>query len=248
MKHIAAALAGVIAVVAAAPACAAQDCPHRTNGRARLHRRARRCGEDRGAARRRHPGGDDLAIRQHCRSADHGVPGFVRTGPAGGRPPHQLSAEDRVGEIVSIAARQGARRGIRNRPGSRPGADRQDRARRQGCRHDRDRTVQVRYSSSSAARRRAARRRKSSIPNYTHPCSSSWSPRISRTRTARPSARNTTASIRAETGRNCGSGSCVQDREALKQDDFSSNRHPALAHCLSMIFSENRCPLFGIML
>jgi hypothetical protein len=34
----------------------------------------------------------------------------------------------------------------------------------------------------------------------------------------------------------------------LKRDDFSSNRHHALAHCLSMIFSENRYPLFGIML
>src|SRR5215510_4214900 len=29
---------------------------------------------------------------------------------------------------------------------------------------------------------------------------------------------------------------------------FSSNRHPALAYCWSMIFSENRYPLFGIML
>ena len=28
----------------------------------------------------------------------------------------------------------------------------------------------------------------------------------------------------------------------------SSNRHPALAYCWSMIFSENRNPLFGIML
>src|SRR5437660_1315528 len=28
----------------------------------------------------------------------------------------------------------------------------------------------------------------------------------------------------------------------LEQDDFSSNRHPALYYCLSMIFSENRCP------
>jgi hypothetical protein len=56
----------------------------------------------------------------------------------------------------------------------------------------------------------------------------------------------------------------------LKRDDFSSNRHHALAHCLSMIFSDlpspaeassrmngwlegfaqagNRYPLFGIML
>jgi hypothetical protein len=38
----------------------------------------------------------------------------------------------------------------------------------------------------------------------------------------------------------------VQGR-SLKRDDFSSNRHPALALCLRMIFSENRYPLFGIM-
>jgi hypothetical protein len=34
----------------------------------------------------------------------------------------------------------------------------------------------------------------------------------------------------------------------LERDDSSSNRHPALAYCLSMMFSENRYPLFGIML
>jgi len=34
----------------------------------------------------------------------------------------------------------------------------------------------------------------------------------------------------------------------LERDDFSSNRHPALAFCLSKIFSENRFPLFRIML
>src|SRR5215813_300438 len=34
----------------------------------------------------------------------------------------------------------------------------------------------------------------------------------------------------------------------LRRDDFSSNRHHASAHCLSMIFSENRYTLFGIML
>jgi hypothetical protein len=34
----------------------------------------------------------------------------------------------------------------------------------------------------------------------------------------------------------------------LERDDFSLNRHPALAYCWSMIFSENRYPLFGIML
>jgi hypothetical protein len=36
--------------------------------------------------------------------------------------------------------------------------------------------------------------------------------------------------------------------DTLERDDFSSNRHPALASCLSMIFSENRCTLFEIML
>jgi|SRR6266481_3382961 len=35
---------------------------------------------------------------------------------------------------------------------------------------------------------------------------------------------------------------------ARERDDFSSNRHPALSFCLSMIFSENRYPLFRIML
>ena len=34
----------------------------------------------------------------------------------------------------------------------------------------------------------------------------------------------------------------------LKRNGFRLNRHFALAHCLSMIFSENRFPLFGIML
>jgi len=34
----------------------------------------------------------------------------------------------------------------------------------------------------------------------------------------------------------------------LERDDFSSNRHPGLTCSWSMIFSENRCPLFGIML
>jgi hypothetical protein len=40
----------------------------------------------------------------------------------------------------------------------------------------------------------------------------------------------------------------------LKRDEFSLNRHPALAICLNMIFPEpkvraceNRFPLFGIM-
>src|SRR5262245_12816506 len=34
----------------------------------------------------------------------------------------------------------------------------------------------------------------------------------------------------------------------LERDDFSSNRHLALSYAWSMIFSENRYPLFGIML
>jgi len=34
----------------------------------------------------------------------------------------------------------------------------------------------------------------------------------------------------------------------LERGDFSSNHHPASASCWSMIFSENRLPLFGIML
>jgi len=34
----------------------------------------------------------------------------------------------------------------------------------------------------------------------------------------------------------------------LDRDDFSLNRHHDLSSCLSMIFSENRFPLFGIML
>ncbi|PSO23951.1 hypothetical protein C7G43_20820 [Bradyrhizobium sp. MOS004] len=35
---------------------------------------------------------------------------------------------------------------------------------------------------------------------------------------------------------------------ALKRDEIGSNRHRALALCLSMIFSENRFALFRIML
>jgi hypothetical protein len=34
----------------------------------------------------------------------------------------------------------------------------------------------------------------------------------------------------------------------LERDEFSSNRHPALGCWWSMIFSENRYTLFGIML
>jgi len=34
----------------------------------------------------------------------------------------------------------------------------------------------------------------------------------------------------------------------LERDEFRMNRYRALAYCLSMIFSENRFPLFRIML
>ncbi|TCU62814.1 hypothetical protein EDE08_12244 [Bradyrhizobium sp. R2.2-H] len=34
----------------------------------------------------------------------------------------------------------------------------------------------------------------------------------------------------------------------LKRDAIRMNRHRALGYCLSMIFSENRCTLFRIML
>ena len=40
----------------------------------------------------------------------------------------------------------------------------------------------------------------------------------------------------------------VSARSPLKRGDFSSNRVLALVYWWSMIFSENRCPLFGIML
>src|SRR5882724_6453763 len=39
-----------------------------------------------------------------------------------------------------------------------------------------------------------------------------------------------------------GSESLASPKVALERDDFSSNRHPALSFCLSMIFSENRYP------
>ena len=38
------------------------------------------------------------------------------------------------------------------------------------------------------------------------------------------------------------------DSPPPERDDLSSNRHPALRYWWSMIFSENRYPLFGIML
>ncbi|WFU16650.1 hypothetical protein [Bradyrhizobium sp. CB3481] len=39
-----------------------------------------------------------------------------------------------------------------------------------------------------------------------------------------------------------------QATDNLKRDEIGLNRHRALALCLSMIFSENRCTLFRIML
>src|SRR3954454_8875845 len=50
---------------------------------------------------------------------------------------------------------------------------------------------------------------------------------------------------RAKTGRPR-TGLHVADH-ALARDDFSLNRHPAVSVCLSMMFAENREPLFGIM-
>jgi hypothetical protein len=40
----------------------------------------------------------------------------------------------------------------------------------------------------------------------------------------------------------------VASEISLERDDFRMVRHRALAFCLSMIFSENRRPLFRIML
>jgi hypothetical protein len=58
----------------------------------------------------------------------------------------------------------------------------------------------------------------------------------------------------AGNGPDCGEHSerdFLNDRHAelrpARADDFSLNRPPALAFCLSMIFSENRCALFWIM-
>src|SRR5262249_22167047 len=41
---------------------------------------------------------------------------------------------------------------------------------------------------------------------------------------------------------------CAAATPALERDGFSLNRHRALDLCWSMIFSENRLPLFRIML
>jgi hypothetical protein len=53
---------------------------------------------------------------------------------------------------------------------------------------------------------------------------------------------------RANAGRSNLFKSFKRKGSVLERDDFSSNRHPALSFCLSMIFSENRYPLFRIML
>jgi hypothetical protein len=45
-----------------------------------------------------------------------------------------------------------------------------------------------------------------------------------------------------------GSSLAFAERATLERDDFSPNRHPALAYWWSVIFSEDRFPLFGIML
>ena len=58
----------------------------------------------------------------------------------------------------------------------------------------------------------------------------------------------------ADVGMN-GGRRCALPKQFLERDDFSSNRHPALSFCLSMISErtlrvcprENRCPLFRIM-
>jgi hypothetical protein len=43
-------------------------------------------------------------------------------------------------------------------------------------------------------------------------------------------------------------GTGATRRTPLERDNFSPNRHPVPASCWSMIFSENRYPLSGIML
>jgi hypothetical protein len=56
--------------------------------------------------------------------------------------------------------------------------------------------------------------------------------------------------IEADQGRGVPIGvrPAVARRDGLKRDGFKLNRHHGLASCLSMIFSENRFPLFGIVL
>ena len=46
--------------------------------------------------------------------------------------------------------------------------------------------------------------------------------------------------------RQCGPAISSAHAASPEPDDFSSNRHPALAFCLSIIFSGNRLPLFRI--
>jgi 5,10-methylenetetrahydromethanopterin reductase len=69
-----------------------------------------------------------------------------------------------------------------------------------------------------------------------------------------PSGRGLRAGRRHRTGADVlrpggGGRHAVSERGAqLERDDFSSNRHHALTYYWSMMFSENRYPLFGIML
>ena len=46
----------------------------------------------------------------------------------------------------------------------------------------------------------------------------------------------------------CRARRCRREIAFLERDDFRLNRHPALVYCWSMILSEIRHPLFGIML
>jgi len=68
-------------------------------------------------------------------------------------------------------------------------------------------------------------------------------------RCERSEPRRTAALLRVTVFMGSGSRTFALGRnDGLERDDFSSNRLPALAYCWSMIFSENRYPLFGIML
>jgi hypothetical protein len=56
------------------------------------------------------------------------------------------------------------------------------------------------------------------------------------------------AALRPGPRRRAAPFSLLQPNTYLERDELSSNRHPALHYWWSMIFSENRYPLFGIML
>ena len=65
---------------------------------------------------------------------------------------------------------------------------------------------------------------------------------------AAPAERPYTVQVAHHGREECRPGSESRRFHSLERDDFSSGRHPALPLCLRMIFSENRSPLFGIML